>query len=78
MSFSSDVKHEITQRELSDAQVRAQISGFMHLNASLRISNRNMELQIEISNPTIAKQMYSLLKARYDVDMEFLDLQTLP
>lgn len=79
MSFSSDVKHEITQRKLSDAQVRAQLSGFMHLNASLRISNRNMELQIEISNPTIAKQMYSLLKARYDVDMELnvLKRQTL-
>ena len=75
MSFSSEVKHEITQRDLTPAQVRAQLSGFMHLNASLTISNRNMQLQVEISNPTIARRIFSLLKERYDVDMELTVLK---
>ncbi len=75
MSFSSEVKHEITKRDLTEGQIRAQLSGFMHLNASLRIADRSMQLQIEIANATIARQMFSLLKSRYDVDMELTVLK---
>lgn len=70
MSFSSEVKHEITQRDLSEDGVRAQLSAFLHLNATLHIVNQNMELQIEIENATIAKRMFSLLKERYQVDVD--------
>lgn len=75
MSFSSEVKHEIATRELDQEGTRAQLSAFMHLNASLHIRNRNMELQIEIQNPTIAKRIFSLLKERYDVETDLTVLK---
>lgn len=68
MSFSSEVKHEITLRELEPSQMRAQLSSFFHLNATVHIVNNNFELQIEIANATIAKRMFQLLKERYEVE----------
>jgi cell division protein WhiA len=75
MSFSSEVKHEIATRDLNDEGIRAQLSAFMHLNATLHIRNRNMELQIEIQNPTIAKRIFSLLKERYEVEIDLTVLK---
>lgn len=70
MSFSSEVKHEITTRELDDLAVRAQLSAFFHINATMHIVQNRFELQIQIQNATIAKRIYQLVKHRYDVDVE--------
>ena len=70
MSFSSDVKHEITQRVLNEKAARAQLSAFFHLNATMHIINNKIELQIQIENATIAKRIFSLIKERYDVETE--------
>lgn len=70
MSYSSEVKHEITQRELDDLSARAQLSAFLHLNATMHIVNRQFELQVQIENATIAKRIFQLVKQRYDVETE--------
>ena len=79
MSFSSEVKHEVTLRQLDDEGVRAQLSAFFHLNATLHIKNKNIELQIQIENPTIAKRIFSLVKERYNVktDLKVIKRQNL-
>lgn len=75
MSFSSDVKHEITTASLTDEETRAQLSSFIHLNSTMHIYKNNIEVQSEISNPTIARRIFSLLKDRYDVDVQLTILQ---
>lgn len=49
---------------------RAMLSAFLHINSNLLIVNKQMQLQIEIENATIAKRMFSILKNRYDVEIE--------
>ncbi len=75
MSYSSEVKHEITQRNLDDLAIRAQLSAFMHLNATMHIVNNQFELQIQIENATIAKRIFQLVKQRYDVNTELTTLK---
>ena len=75
MSFSSEVKHEICTRDLDDLAIRAQLSSFFHLNATMHIINNKWELQIEILNATIAKRMFQLVKHRYDAETELTVLK---
>ncbi len=75
MSFSSEVKHEITTREIEGDALRAQLSAFMHLNATMHIVERQFELQIQIENATIAKRIFQLVKQRYDVETELTVLK---
>lgn len=49
---------------------RAMLSAFLHINSNLLIVNKQMQLQIEIENATTAKRMFSILKNRYDVEIE--------
>lgn len=69
MSFSIEVKREITNMPLKPCCQRAQLSAFLHINSNLLIS-RGMKLQIKIENATIAKYLFSAIKARYDVEIE--------
>lgn len=70
MSFSIEVKREITNQELKPCCQRAQLSAFLHINSTLLIINRGMKLQIKIENATIAKYLFSAIKDRYEVDIE--------
>ncbi|QIK68871.1 DNA-binding protein WhiA [Erysipelothrix sp. HDW6C] len=70
MSFSSEVKHEITTVENKPCCQRAMLSAFLHINSNLLIVNKQMQLQIEIENAAIAKRMYSIIKDRYAVEIE--------
>lgn len=70
MSFSSEVKREITGVGLKPCCQRAQLSAFLHINSNLLIINRGMQLQIKIENATIAKYLFSAIKERYDVEIE--------
>lgn len=70
MSFSSEVKHEITTVELEECCERAQLSAFLHANSNMIIANKAIQLQIEIENANTAKHMFSRLKKRYGVDIE--------
>ena len=69
MSFSIEVKREITTQELKPCCQRAQLSAFLHINSTLIIS-RGMKLQIRIENATIAKYLFSAIKDRYGVEIE--------
>lgn len=70
MSFSSEVKHEITTVEYDTCCERALLSAFIHINSNMIIANKQIQLQSEIENATIAKFIYSLLKKRYGVELE--------
>lgn len=65
MSFASEVKAEISQNQLHECCVRAQLAAFIQLNATLSIVNQSYHLIVQIENATIAKRIYSLLRERY-------------
>lgn len=70
MSFSVEVKRELVGVNSEPCCQRAELSAFLHINSNLVISNRTMQLKIEIENATIAKHLFSALKGRYQVDIE--------
>lgn len=70
MSFSVEVKREITTLPLKPCCQRAQLSAFLHINSTLLIINRGMKLQIKTENATIAKYLFSGIKERYEVEIE--------
>lgn len=75
MSFSSEVKHEITTMPVEKCCMRAQISSFLHINSSIVIRDRKMMIESEIENATIARQMYKLIRNLYDVEIELTILK---
>lgn len=70
MSFSVEVKREIITTPSAPCCQRAELSAFLHINSNLVISNRTMNIKIEIENATIAKHLFSALKERYRVDID--------
>lgn len=70
MSFSVEVKRELTTTPMDECCQRAELSAFLHINSNLVISNRQMQIKIEIQNATIAKHLFSQLRERYKVEIE--------
>jgi cell division protein WhiA len=70
MSFTTEIKSEISQNELKPCCTRAQLSALIQLNATLVISNQSYQLIIKTENPTTAKRIWILLKERYQVTCE--------
>ncbi|AMC92548.1 DNA-binding protein WhiA [Erysipelothrix larvae] len=75
MSFSSDVKQEITHQEYNLEQKRALLSAFMHLNASMQIVNRVIMLKIELDNAATARFIMTLVKELYHAEVELTVLR---
>ncbi|AGN24828.1 hypothetical protein K210_06190 [Erysipelothrix rhusiopathiae SY1027] len=46
------------------------LSAFLQINSNLIIANKRMQIQIEIENAAIAKRLFSLLKERYQVEID--------
>ncbi len=70
MSFTSEVKAEIAMNELKPCCARAQLSALVQLNATLTIINQGYQLNIQTENPTTAKRIWTLIKKRYEVNVE--------
>jgi len=70
VSFTSEVKAEIAMNELKPCCARAQLSALVQLNATLTIINQGYQLNIQTENPTTAKRIWTLIKKRYEVNVE--------
>ncbi|MCI6272091.1 MAG: DNA-binding protein WhiA [Erysipelotrichaceae bacterium] len=68
MSFTSDVKHEISQLDLKECCKKAELSALIKLCSTLNITNSGLNLLIKSENATIAKRIWSLLRELYDVE----------
>ncbi len=75
MSYTSEVKSEISQNELKPCCVRAQLAALLQCDATLAISNQQWELHFKTENPTTAKRFWVLLKKRYDLIPELAILK---
>lgn len=70
MSFTTEVKAEIAQNELTDSQMRAQLSAMIQMCSTLSFTNRGMHIVVKSENANTAKRVWRLLKERYQVDSE--------
>lgn len=70
MSFTSEVKTEITQQPLKDCCQKAQLSALIQLNASLIIHEQQLQLLIHSENASTAKRIFKLLKDSSAPEME--------
>ena len=75
MSYTSEVKSEISQNELKPCCVRAQLAALLQCDATLTISNQQWELHFKTENPTTAKRFWMLLKQRYELTPELAILK---
>lgn len=70
MSFTTDVKTEITQQPLKDCCQKAQLSALIQLNASLVIHEQQLQLLIHSENAATAKRIFKLLKDSFSPKMD--------
>lgn len=70
MSFTSEIKGEISYNELKPCCQIAELSALIQLAASLVISSGGLHLSIKCENPTTAKRIMSLLKDNFKPEME--------
>ena len=70
MSFTTEVKAEIAQNELTDSQMRAQLSAMIQMCSTLSFTSRGMHIVVKSENANTAKRVWRLLKERYQVDSE--------
>lgn len=75
VSYTSEVKSEISQNELKSCCVRAQLAALLQCDATLTISNQQWELHFKTENPTTAKRFWILLKQRYNLTPELAILK---
>lgn len=68
MSFTSEIKHEITQAQIDLAQSKAQLCALFLIRASISLSNNKMSITFLSENATIAKHVYKLVKTAYGID----------
>ncbi|MDG4657153.1 DNA-binding protein WhiA [Ectobacillus antri] len=72
MSFASETKKELTNLDIKDCCVRAELSALIRMNGSLSFSNRRLIIDIQTENAAIARRIYTLLKRSYNVAVELL------
>ena len=66
MSFTSDIKNEISNNEYSDSEKRAELSAI--LNIGVKISDDRFEIYTE--NISVARRIYKLIKEIYYVQID--------
>jgi len=65
MSFSSEVKQEVSQKVMEGNDARAELSALIQMTSSLSFSNKGMTLLVTVENASVARLIYKLVKERY-------------
>lgn len=75
MSFSSDVKQEITRQTFSGGQARALLCALFLSRASLNWNSGSTWLSFQTQNASTAKLVFRLLKAEYGAEVQIASLR---
>ncbi|MCR5229510.1 MAG: DNA-binding protein WhiA [Solobacterium sp.] len=70
MSFTSDVKQEVSLNKPENDEARAELSALIKMTSSISISSRGMALAVETENGPVSRAVYRLMKDLYSVDIE--------
>ncbi|MBQ6452462.1 MAG: DNA-binding protein WhiA [Solobacterium sp.] len=69
MSFTADVKQEISLRELSGNEERAALSALIQMTSSLLITHGGLALLIKTENGPVSRAIYRMVRERYQVEI---------
>ena len=69
MSFTKDVKLEVSLQELNTEEKRAELSALLQMTSSLSISNRGIALVSKTENAPVSRAIYRLCKELYQVEI---------
>lgn len=72
MSFASETKKELTQVEVDDSCLKAEVSAIIRMNGSLSFTNRQLSLDVQTENAAIARRLYTIIKKLYPYNVELL------
>lgn len=71
MSFASDVKNEVAQKVMAGNDARAELSALIQMCSSLSLSaGRGLTLLVTVENAAVARKIYTLVRDRYETDIE--------
>jgi len=70
MSFTQEIKSEISKNELHPCCAKAQLAALVQFNASLSLGQGHWQLLIKQTNPTVSKRILSLLKEQYKLETQ--------
>lgn len=68
MSFTSEVKAEITRNEWNVCCQKAQCMAFLQISSRLHINSEGMYVSVHTQNPNTAKYIWKLIKELYDIE----------
>lgn len=72
MSFTSDIKKELTTLENNTCCKRAELSALMRMNGMLEIQDKQWVVELVTESPSTARHMFSLIRGLYHVQPEVL------
>ncbi|CDQ39054.1 MULTISPECIES: DNA-binding protein WhiA [Virgibacillus] len=72
MSFASEIKKELTAMEVEDCCKYAELAALIRMNGAISLSKQNYTLDVQTENAAIARRIYTLIKAVYDMPVELL------
>lgn len=70
MSFTTEVKSEISLNLLKPCCQKAELAALIQLCSSVGINNKGMYLTVRTENASTAKRIWKLIRESYDVKME--------
>lgn len=70
MSFTSEVKKEICMNVLQEHCMKAELSAFLQMSASLNFTSEGMHITCQSENVSSAKRIFQLVKELYNVEIE--------
>ncbi|MDR1567283.1 MAG: DNA-binding protein WhiA [Streptococcaceae bacterium] len=72
MSFTTEVKKELSQIDTRGDQAAAELSALIRILGSLSLSNKGLNLVMQTQSSVVARRIFSLLKQVYGVKSEIV------
>ena len=70
MSFTSEVKLEVSLKELKKDEMRATLSALVLMISSISISSNGTAILVKTENAAVSRSIYRMMKEMYDVQIE--------
>ena len=72
MSFASEIKQELSSAKVEDCCKHAELAALIRMNGVISVSKFYHTLDVQTENAAIARRIYTLMKATYDLPVELL------
>ncbi|HLR80981.1 MAG TPA: DNA-binding protein WhiA [Bacillota bacterium] len=73
MSFASEIKKELTAMDIDrPCCLQAELAALVRMNGTLSVNQHRYSLDVQTENAAIARRIYTLIKANFNVPIELL------